>query len=280
MNVRWICFVMAFGATEASAQDSTPPGVRRVMEAAANYGQSLQLDQNVDVVWNTDHVFNAPPAEIQTSIASARQMLSAERARIAALPMPNLRDQNIDLTFVGLQLRDIATSALDNLDAGVGAADSMLAAQAAGDCAALATHTTTMERLRSERRFGLWNATRQVEQFGAAFAGGETPPVPVATQPPPGNADRIVATLVEAVAKSLRCPLLSADVQFDLSVRVQGDGVIQATISNLNRADLQAAIEQRLTTARFPGPARLRNSPIVGRPTAMRWSAHRLEQVS
>ena len=266
-----IALLSAPSALGQSGQ-SASADVQRVAQTAIAYGESLQIIRgNLQVIWSPNQTWNAPPDAIRASIDRARRTLAQERTRIAALPAPNLRGETIDLTFVGLGLRDKANRQLNTVDATLAAAEAMFAAQSAGDCAALEAHAAEFDRRRLDAfEYDLADNVRRLETFSADFAGGDLPP-PVPIDPTPN--ELVVDYLADFLAKTLRCPVLGPDVRFELVARVQSDGTVLSTISNLNDADMRASLEQRLATAGNFG-----NRQLAGRSISLVWSGQRLQR--
>jgi hypothetical protein len=273
-----IASLIAF-SVQADAQTTrlgASPQVERVARAALVYEDSLWMRSENPVIWNTDRVFNAPPDQINASIESSRVALAAERARLLALPPPNLRDRDIDLTFIGNVLLERRLRRIESSEAAVDAASAMLAAQGAGDCAAMRVHATDLDRLREETRVIGLNDGQRLHEALAAFGGLPHPPIPVAIDPPPSPEARGLEKLTEAISRALRCPLPESGVRIELTARVQADGRIETAILNISDASLRNVVVQQLATARFQPTYLLRSSPVVNRPVRMTLSGQRL----
>lgn len=259
-----------------TARPAAPSHVTRVANAALAYEDTLWMRFENEVIWNTDRVFNAPREEISASIEASRSALGAERARLLTLPRPNLRDQDIDLTFIGDTLLANRLRRLDSSEAAVGVASAMLEAQRAGDCGTMQTRATELDRLREQTRVIGLNDGQRLHEALATFAGLPHPPIPVSISPPPSAEERGLAKLVESLSRVLRCPLLSPGTRVELAARVQADGMIQVTISSISDSTLRDVLSERLAGARFQPTHLLRNSPLVGRPVRLNFAGQRL----
>ncbi len=263
----------------AQTAPAAPAHVVRVSNAALAYEDSLWMRFENEVIWNTDRVFNAPPAQISASIEASRSALTAERARLLALPAPNLRDRDIDLTFIGNALLERRLRRIDHSEAAVGAASAMLAAQAAGDCATMDARARELDTLREQTRVIGFNDQMRLREALAVFGGLPHPPIPVAIDPPPSPEARALVKLTEALSKVLRCPIVETDLRVEFVARVQSDGRIETMISNISDSNRRDALTQRLAAARFQPLNLLRNNPIVNTPVRLRFEGQRLEVV-
>jgi len=259
-----------------TARSSTPPQVERVARAALEYEDSLWMRSENEVIWNTDQVFNAPPDRISASIDSSRSALAAERARLLALPPPNLRDRDIDLTFIANTLLERRLRRLDSSEAAVGVASAMLEAQRGGDCVTMQTRAAELDRLREQTRAIGLNDGQRLHEALSTFGGLPHPPIPVSINPPRSQEERGLAKLIESLSKVLRCPLLDSSVHAELVARVQADGSIQVTLSSINNSTLRDTLNERLAGVRFQPTHLLRNSSLVGRPVRMTFAGQRL----
>jgi hypothetical protein len=274
-----VASLIAF-SVQADAQttrSSASPQVERVARNALAYEDSLWMRFENAVIWNTDRAFNAPPDQISASIEASRNALSAERARLLALPPPNLRDRDIDLTFIANVLLERRLRRIDSSEAAIDAASAMLAAQRAEDCSTMQARAAELDRLREETRVIGLNDGQRLHEALAAFGGLPHPPIPVAIDPPPSPEARGLEKLKEAISRALRCPLPEPDTSIELTARVQADGRIEATVLGVSDESLRDALNQRLASARFQPTYLLRNSPIVNRSVRMRFANQRLE---
>lgn len=271
-----VALAFSHSADAQTPPPSAPPHVERVARAALAYEDSLWMRSENEVIWSTDRVFNAPPEDIMASIEASRSALAAERARLLALPPPNLRDRDIDLTFIANTMLERRLRRIDHSEAAVDLASAMFDAQRAGDCVAMQTRAAELDRLREQTRVIGFNDGQRLEEALATFGGLPHPPIPVSVSPPISAEERALTKLTEALSDVLRCPLLGRDVRIDLAARVLADGRIETTIENISDNTLRDALNQRLATARFQPVSMLRNSPIVNRAVRMRFEAQRL----
>lgn len=252
-------------ATAQSGVSTPPPEVLRVGGALRSYMDATLSRVRSELLWNADGVLNAPPSEVQSAIAAARGAITAERTRINGLPMPDLSGQDIDLTFIGVQLRADALRRLDNDLAAVDAVAAMVDAQVANDCDALSQRTAAHRRLQAGGQLS-FNETSALQSVLSSFAGQPGPPIPVSVQPPPSHPDRVRATVADTIAKSLRCPLLGPDARAEFVVQLAADGAMTTTITDISPSGLRESVAARIATARFPTPSHLRNSQLTGQP--------------
>lgn len=269
-----VCPIRADAQTQRS---TAPPQVERVARAALEYEDSLWMRFENEVIWNTDRVFNAPPEQIRSSVESSRAALVAERARLLALPPPNLRDRDIDLTFVANALLERRLHRLDRSETAVTIANAMLDAQAVADCATMQTRATELDRLREEIRIIGFNDGQRLHEALATFGGLPHPLIPVSVSPPLSQEERGRTRLTDVLSKALRCPLLRQDVRVEFTANVQSDGRIDIAILSISDSSLREALAQRLAAARFQPVSQLRNSPIVNRPVRLTYAGQRLE---
>jgi hypothetical protein len=279
-----VAVVLLGGTAWAQTPDwEAPVAVRATAEQAVAYAEALQFRPEMPLIFQTDSALNASPSDVRASLEKARADFAAERARILALQAPNLRAPGLDLTIVGQSLRHDATVSLRDFGAALDALDAMTAAQATGDCAAMDARDAELEGIRRRLRFSsMASAVIQLRGFATTFAGA--PPRPALTalnrQGTPRDIEQwLVRPIVETLARRLRCPLPSADLTFEIVVRIDRTGAVSVSMESMSQEDRRAEILSRLQNAHHPHPPGLGISTLAGRPIRLRWANQRLERV-
>ena len=273
-------------ASAAHAQQperTFPDDVRAAGQAAYDYAKALPnfyLQTNETVDW----LLNKTPAQLRDFIARDRATIAKSTDALAKLKLP-AKAKDFDVTFALKSMRDAAAAKLVAGNKTIDALGAMIDAQAAGDCAAYATHTDSLRQAHQElRAVELWRDMEAIDAFISRFASRPAREELMSVRPAPYDHKQLLA---DHLAASLRCPLPAAGVEIEVvsipflaTARPDDKVYVHARVTSGVDASQRQEIERRFASYPLQDIWRFKTWKDMKLPLNFRWDGQVLSPVT